>query len=233
MIIYKATNLVNGKVYIGQTVGTLGSRRAKHIWCANNDRSCYFPRALNKYGINNFKWSVVYRTDNIDNLNRMEQYMIAFYNSMSNGNGYNINSGGNNFIMSDEQKEDISQRMIEQWKNSEYRTEISKSISKGSLGKKLTQEHKDNIRENSPKYWLGKKLYKSTCEKLSGAHRGVKLSKKHCRGISSALEKRWEDPKFKQNFSDLMKKKWADPNWRKMMLKAQAKSKNLKETRSK
>lgn len=53
-IIYKITNLINGKCYIGQTVTTIKSRFSKHFYCSKgkNIRSG-ISQAINKYGKKN------------------------------------------------------------------------------------------------------------------------------------------------------------------------------------
>ena len=52
LIIYKATNLVNGKIYIGQTINTLEYRKNQHFREARCEKrkNIYFHNALNKYG---------------------------------------------------------------------------------------------------------------------------------------------------------------------------------------
>lgn len=58
--IYKATNILNNKFYIGRCVGDIKIREYKHWWYANNKTSNMpFPNALRKYGRNNFKWEVI------------------------------------------------------------------------------------------------------------------------------------------------------------------------------
>jgi len=58
-IIYKVTNLINNKIYIGQTTGSLEKRKIKHISCAKLNSNIYFHKALNKYGIGSFDWEIL------------------------------------------------------------------------------------------------------------------------------------------------------------------------------
>lgn len=111
MIIYKATNLVNGKVYIGQTVKTLEKRKRKHINDAVSNRSKnVFHKALRKYGEDNFTWEVIDSAESETELSEKEIYWISFYHSyiyVDNSNGYNMTIGGegaNGFKHSDETK---------------------------------------------------------------------------------------------------------------------------------
>lgn len=82
MYIYKTTNLVNNKVYIGKSEKTftpkyLGS--GKLLW-----------RAISKYGINNFKVELIEYCDDINDLNTREKYWIAKHSK----NSYNLAEGG-------------------------------------------------------------------------------------------------------------------------------------------
>lgn len=99
-IIYKATNLVNGKVYIGQTTRTLKRRKGEHLSDARNGSTDPFHNAIRCHGEENFKWEVIDRADNDEELNQKEIYWISYYNSYiyaENSNGYNATRGGNNF----------------------------------------------------------------------------------------------------------------------------------------
>lgn len=91
--IYKITNLINQKVYIGQTVKTVEKRFQQH---KSNSNKEYFSqivlyKAFNKYGINNFKCEKVEEVDN-QYLDEREKYWIEYYDSYFNG--YNSTLGG-------------------------------------------------------------------------------------------------------------------------------------------
>lgn len=90
MIVYKVTNKLNGKIYIGQTSRSLNRRMAEHL---ANHRTSYFDRALRKYGINNFDIEVIYNAKTKHELDEKEQYFIKFFNSKI-PNGYNMTDGG-------------------------------------------------------------------------------------------------------------------------------------------
>lgn len=51
--IYQCTNLINNKIYIGQTTRSLKERKAEHLHKVINDGT-YFHNALLKYGADNF-----------------------------------------------------------------------------------------------------------------------------------------------------------------------------------
>lgn len=94
-IIYKVTNNINGKCYVGQTTCALGLRKSKHKYISlNPPKTDYFHNAIRKYGMKNFKWEVIYECDEIM-LDMMETFKIMVCHShVSEGNGYNLNWGG-------------------------------------------------------------------------------------------------------------------------------------------
>lgn len=98
MIIYKCTNKVNGKYYIGKTQRKLETRIAQHKSEAKSYRDktlCAFHNALNKYGFENFEWEVIDTADTLEELNQKEIFWIDKLKSLTKfGLGYNINTGG-------------------------------------------------------------------------------------------------------------------------------------------
>lgn len=93
--IYKITNLLNGKIYIGQSVD-IWKRISEHKWRAlnkgDNSYNCAIHRAFRKYGIENFKFEIIEETDE-KSLDEKEIFYIKFFNSLC-PNGYNIKKGG-------------------------------------------------------------------------------------------------------------------------------------------
>ena len=85
-VIYCWTNLINGKVYIGQTTDKRGimKRYADHKNYSENINSPNYnkplPSAIRKYGINNFKLEVIDVADTVEELNEKEMYYIEKYN---------------------------------------------------------------------------------------------------------------------------------------------------------
>lgn len=91
-LIYKYTNKINGKIYIGQTRQSLQERDKRHINAKDNT---YFHRALQNYGRDNFTLEVVEDDIPLDQLDEKERYYINFYESFhTTGKGYNLTEGG-------------------------------------------------------------------------------------------------------------------------------------------
>ena len=92
--IYKITNLINNKVYIGQSQN-IEQRWISHKYesiNSNQDQYNYsIHRAFRKYGLDNFSFSIIELTEK-DKLNEREKYWISFFDSFKNG--YNETEGG-------------------------------------------------------------------------------------------------------------------------------------------
>ena len=91
--IYKATNKINGKSYIGKTIN-FKSRKAGHLQCAKKNVSGLFYNAIRKYGQQNFEWTILFKDYCHPNkLNELEKFFIAYYETFGK-NGYNLTFGG-------------------------------------------------------------------------------------------------------------------------------------------
>lgn len=98
--IYKITNLINQKAYIGKTMFTIDKRWQAHKRESRAQRSQNRPlyRAINKYGIENFSIEILEETD-VQNLSEKEIYWIGYYDTYKNG--YNATKGGDGKILYD------------------------------------------------------------------------------------------------------------------------------------
>lgn len=99
-IIYKVTNQLNNKVYIGQTIQTLSERKNKHYYKARHEESntkTHFLNALRKYPEEDFIWVVIDKADTQEELDKKEKYWIEYYNSVEEG--YNTKDGGETIVV--------------------------------------------------------------------------------------------------------------------------------------
>ena len=151
MLIYKATNKINGKCYIGKTIYTVDFRKKGHEKMSLKPNHL-FHYALRKYGIDNFEWEVIAYANVQDQLNFLEEYYISVYHSYvkdPNCNGYNMTPGGDGGCTcagkpkSEEHKAKLRQPRTEEVKK-KMRKPKSNTINmgKGNIGKKLTPEHR-------------------------------------------------------------------------------------------
>jgi group I intron endonuclease len=90
-IIYKVTNKVDGKVYIGQTTNSFQKR--KHAHCSSlKYNPSKLKSAIHEFGKHNFKFEEILTCFSKSDLDTMEQFYIEKYNSIKNG--YNKKEGG-------------------------------------------------------------------------------------------------------------------------------------------
>lgn len=99
-LIYKHTNKINGKCYIGQTKQAAGIRWANGNGYKNyaDENSCVFYNAIRKYGWENFEHTILEENIETQELaNERESFWINFYKSylgFDDCNGYNMTLGG-------------------------------------------------------------------------------------------------------------------------------------------
>jgi predicted GIY-YIG superfamily endonuclease len=89
MLVYQATNRINGKCYIGVTTRLLAKRRAQHHVFANRGSRSPFHQAIRKYGKENFAWEIIEEHDTEESLMAAEIRLIA-----ERSPEYNISKGG-------------------------------------------------------------------------------------------------------------------------------------------
>lgn len=89
MVIYKATDTTNGKVYIGKTIGTMEERRRQHFYHLRYREGGAFHKALRERG-EAFTWEVIdTEAKDKEDLRHRENYWIKFYKSFDPSFGYN------------------------------------------------------------------------------------------------------------------------------------------------
>jgi len=90
MIIYKITNLITNKVYVGQTTMSLARRWAVHKAAK---RVSPLTSSLKKHGASNFKIEEMARASSLEELNALEIYYIRTLDTVY-PKGYNLSTGG-------------------------------------------------------------------------------------------------------------------------------------------
>ena len=173
--IYKATNKVNGKIYIGFD-SNWPNRQWKHHTNYKTPKhpqyNCLFYKAIRKYGLKNFEWEVICQSKNGQYLlNEMEPYFIKQYDTFGK-HGYNMTSGGEGALgckRSLETKEKMSLWQKGIPKSEEHKIQLKIARNKRPLHseetkKKISLSHKG-------RNYLHKKLPKSeeTKKKMSSS----------------------------------------------------------------
>ena len=133
MIIYKVTNLINNKIYIGQTKHQLEYRKNQHLRETKSKKDdMYFHRALLKYGFENFNWEQIDIANSLDELNQKEIYYIQLFNTTNRDFGYNRKLGGEQGQCSEETKQLIGSFTKERWKNPNIAAKMLAGLRKGT-----------------------------------------------------------------------------------------------------
>lgn len=95
--IYKITNNINGKIYIGKTIRSPEARWNEHMRNALSEQDRYntpLYLAMRKHGIKNFNFEIIEQNISEDKINEREKYYINYFHTTSHENGYNITLGG-------------------------------------------------------------------------------------------------------------------------------------------
>lgn len=99
--IYKITNKINNKIYIGFTQKTIEDRWKTHIQTAydntSKDYNAIFKKAIRKYGPDNFLIEKIDEGQTLQELKEKEIYWVKYFNAYAfdeNNNGYNSTRGG-------------------------------------------------------------------------------------------------------------------------------------------
>lgn len=155
MIIYKFTNKVNGKVYIGQTIHTLDKRVKNHLKESKQDTNRPILNAIKKYGIEQFDIEVIDCASTQEELDTKEIEWIKKLDCVS-PNGYNVLGGGQfNKTSTEEFSKSISEGLknSKKWnqiKNSEeYKNKMQVRFIGYNKGKKFSDNHKNKIWESN------------------------------------------------------------------------------------
>jgi len=155
MQIYKITNNVNGKIYIGKD-----SRDKKNYFGSGIVIKC----AIKKYGKHNFSKEILEECDNHNTLNEKEIYWISFYQSTNFNIGYNRSHGGDGFCgITVETKEKLSKIR----KGKILPKSVRDKISKSNKGKPKSKKHRKSLSNAWKKRKIEHPHTKETLEKMS------------------------------------------------------------------
>ncbi len=190
MIIYKATNVIDGKFYIGLTKGPISGPIGRHKNKSKKVVSIFY-NAIRKHGFENFTWEII-DSDAIsyEHLQELEIWYIAELKP-----DYNSTKGGEGTLGFSPSIESINKGRLKRIGvplSKEHRANLrtAKLGKKGPPSKRkgrkfgpISEEHKLAISKASK----NKKLSEKCKFNLSKAHKGKKLSEDHKSSISKTL----------------------------------------------
>ena len=227
-IVYKTTNLINGKQYIG-------SHYTKNIEDGYLGSGFALKLALKKYTRNNFKREILEYCENLIDARKLEEYYIQKLNTLS-PNGYNISPTGGMGIFgvhSAESKNKMSISHKKFWDNlnenekNEIRIRFKDNTYDEIYGLEKSNQlkilRKKNFEKNSPtvgKFGIdnpnfGSKRTEETKRKISESLKDKPKSDIHKKSLSKA----WEKRKIEHPVSEETKKKMSETSKGKINIK--------------
>lgn len=192
MLIYTATNLINGKQYVGLTTKTLEQRVRGHMNDVIRHPDIKFYRAISKYGHDNFKFKVI--EDDISDLSKLKEREVYWISELDTYyNGYNSTFGGDDSPMwHDSSCIKISIANKDKIVSATTRQKL-REVHIGRKGTPHTEAHKKHMSEIMTGRVIGPKCRKN----MSRAQMGKRQSKEHVekrvkriRGVAKTPEHR-------------------------------------------
>lgn len=164
--VYIHTNKINGKMYVGQTVHGDNPNKRWGRDGTGYKNSTRFWSAICHYGWNNFEHEIIASNLTLEEANQFEEMLIKELDTISLDKGYNLKSGGENNLFSEEVKQKISKAHRGKSLSDEHKMRLSEA----RKGKTLSDEHKRKIGEANK----GKIRSKEVCAKNAQARIGTK-----------------------------------------------------------
>ena len=167
--IYKITNKVNGKAYIGKTTRD-PERRVIYEHLNRKKHGCqHLERAIQKYGKENFTWEILHDGILPKLLDSFEIEAIKKHNTLS-PNGYNLTEGGEGGIPAQE----VRKRLSDSRKGEKHPNYGKISHFAGKKHTKKSRERISESQKGEKNHNYGKKASKETRQKMSESRRGKK-----------------------------------------------------------
>lgn len=172
-IIYKITNKINGKVYIGQTIRKYGFKQRYSYDLAKNTKNLHLKSSIEKYGIENFdideEFDIAYSKEELDS---KEKYWISYYKSNNTNFGYNLQDGGSNGKPTQEVRKQMSKNNPKYMLGKHHTEETKKKIGARLKGRTLTPM-KEETKLKISKTLTGRKLPMETKIKIKKSRKNI------------------------------------------------------------
>jgi group I intron endonuclease len=154
--IYKVTNTINNKVYIGFDCNW-PNRYYSHKYRSQQNNNIKFYNSIRKHGWNNFSWEVIYQSkDGQHTLNEMESFFIKEYNSFYQGLNSTIGGEG---TLGRPTTQSTKNKISESLKGKSKSKEHVQKMSETRKGKKQSKESLQKRSESMKKTLTLKKLF--------------------------------------------------------------------------
>ena len=199
--IYKTTNLINNKVYIGKKESSsyvssyLGSGKL-------------LGKAIQKYGKENFKNEIIDVASSKEELNQKEKHHISRYKKQFGRDCYNIATGGDggNVIkhLADDDRERFAEKMRAINKERCSTREFKKQTSERTKTLWLDNTYRANITSKIHETWSDEEKREKQRQMITKYYDNADIRAKH----SEYSKRRWETPNAREVFREQMKTVW-------------------------
>ena len=177
-IVYIATNTVNGKQYVGQTRRSLEKRWQLHLQSARNGSTGALHRAILKYGAEAFKIEQIDVASSLEELNKKEAHCVDTLKTLAPA-GYNLTSGGDSFLLSEEARQKISEAAVGRI----FSDKTRKKLSEAASNRVVSDETRRRLSEAN----RGHVVLQETREKISKSRKGFLVSEETRKKLSEAM----------------------------------------------
>ena len=180
--IYKVTNIINRKAYIGSTID-FDDRFRRHRYALRSNRhdNEHLQRSWNKHGEANFKFEIIEEIEDTKLLNNVETEYIKKFKTNEREFGYNLASPYGNHVASEEYKKNMSEVLI---------------------GREFTDEHKMNLSRNAKNR---EKMSEGIKNKISRSVKKLWQDPEYRKNQIEKRKKLWEDEEFRNKMSKAKK----------------------------
>lgn len=154
--VYAHINMINGKMYIGQTIH--GNNPNKRWSNGNGYKHCpHFWSAICKYGWENFEHEIIASRLTSEEAGTFEELLISTLDTTNNDKGYNVLPGGDSKILPEEVKAKIGDAARERLKDKHNHPFYGKHGSLAAFyGKHHTSESRKKISESQKEKYISK-----------------------------------------------------------------------------
>ncbi|MBN1803039.1 MAG: hypothetical protein JW891_16130 [Candidatus Lokiarchaeota archaeon] len=245
--IYRITNDINGKVYIGKVEcerfgeeDPLEGRFGEHVNIAeklqkkrdNNPSEKFYGthlnNAINYYGVEKFNIEMIDNAQSLEELNSKEKHHIKEHDSMDPNKGYNMREGGEGGRLHPDTIEKLREISLDKWQDEKYREKVLESL-KDAMS---DPTYHKNMSEAITNKWQDEK-YREKQEKERQER--IQNKPEWSNTMSEVIKDKWQDekyrgkqikerqeralknPEFKDIMSERNQDRAKDPNWREKM----------------
>ncbi len=193
--LYKITDALNNKVYIGQSNKEIERWRQHKYYSRLENPVQYISRAIKKYGVKNFIYEVIAMCQLQEDANWTETELIKQYDSQNKDKGYNIAPGGDHVW-------NAGLPAVEQPMYGKHHTEESKAqISKSNMGK-IMPPHTEEWKNNMSEIMTGRILTKEWKDKIGKSRTGIKHTEKSKKQMSISAKDKIITPETRVKMSE-------------------------------